>query len=241
MKLLFDMHTHILPRVDDGAKNVEESLILINRLRRAGVTDICLTPHYYTHKESLADFLKRRNNAFAELSSYVSDDVHLHLGAEVYVTKYLFSNDEKLNSVCYSGTEYMLTEFPYSSTFEGESMVLINKLISNYGITPVLAHIERYPYILKHLDVIEELIDMGVVIQSNACSFTEFPLKLKLTKLLKKGYISLIGSDAHSLNRNTPDAYNVLNEHIAKKLNHCIISDINRISAKILKQTLTSL
>ena len=235
MKLLYDMHTHILPGVDDGARNIDESLTLINRLSCAGITDICLTPHYYTHRESLTDFLKRRTTAFHELSSYVSDDVNLHLGAEVYVTKYLFSNEDDLKKVCYNGTSYMLTEFPYSSHFEGESMVYINKLINNYGIKPVLAHVERYPYLLKHINVIEELIDMGMLIQTNACSFTEFSLKLKLTKLIKNGYIHLVGSDAHSLNRNTPDAYNNLNDHIIKKLNTSVISDINNTSANILK------
>lgn len=235
MNLLYDMHSHILHGVDDGAKSVEDSLTLINKLRRAGVTDICLTPHFYTHKESLKDFLNRRNKAFAELGSYVSDDVTLHLGAEVYVTKYLFSNEEDLKSVCYNGTNYMLTEFPYSSTFEGESMVFINKLLNNYGITPVLAHIERYPYLLKHPDVVEELIDMGVIIQSNACSLAEFPLKLKLTKMLKNGYIHIIGSDAHSVNRNSPDYYKNLNEHIDKKLASDIKATINSTSQNILK------
>ncbi len=235
MKLLYDMHSHILPGVDDGAKNIDESLTLINRLMRAGVTDICLTPHYYTHKESLKDFVTRRDSAFAELSSYVSKDVNLHLGAEVFVTKYLFSSEEDLKSVCYNGTSYMLTEFPYSSTFEGESMVYINKLISNFKITPVLAHVERYPYLLKHTDVLEELIDMGVIIQSNACSFAEFSLKHKLTKLLKFGYIQVIGSDAHSLTRNTPEAYNTLNDHILKKLSSHFIDDINAMSSAVLK------
>ena len=175
-----------------------------------------------------------RDSAFLELSSYVNDDVRLHLGAEVYVTKYLFSNEDNLKSVCYKGTSYMLTEFPYSSTFEGESMVLVNKLINNCGITPIIAHVERYPYLLKHPEVIEELMDMGVIIQSNACSFTEFPLKIKLMKLLKKGYINVMGSDAHSLNRNTPDAFKSFNEYVAKKAGSTIIDDINITSAQIL-------
>ena len=235
MKLKFDMHTHILHGVDDGAGNIEDSLTLISRLKRAGVTDICLTPHYYTHRESLDDFVKRRDDAFLELSSYISDDVRLHLGAEVYVTKYLFSNDSDLKSVCYKDTNYMLTEFPYTSTFEGESLAYINKLMNNYRIIPVLAHVERYPYLLKHPKVLEELIDMGVIIQSNACSYAEFPLKLKLIKLLKKGCIHIIGSDAHSLERNTPDAFNGLNELIAKKLTDDAATYINENSSYILK------
>ena len=235
MKLKFDMHTHILHGVDDGAGNIEDSLTLISRLKRAGVTDICLTPHYYTHRESLDDFVKRRDDAFLELSSYISDDVRLHLGAEVYVTKYLFSNDSDLKSVCYKDTNYMLTEFPYTSTFEGESLAYINKLMNNYRIIPVLAHVERYPYLLKRPKVLEELIDMGVIIQSNACSYAEFPLKLKLIKLLKKGCIHIIGSDAHSLERNTPDAFNGLNELIAKKLTDDAATYINENSSYILK------
>ena len=235
MKLKYDMHTHILHGIDDGARTLEDSLTLISRLKRAGITDICLTPHYYTHKESLRDFVKRRNNAFIELNSHVSDDVKLHLGAEVYVTKYLFSNEDDLKSVCYDGTNYMLSEFPYSSTFAGESMIYINKLMNNYGIIPVIAHVERYPHLLKHQNVLEELIDMGVVIQSNACSFADFPLKLRLTKMLKKGYIHIIGSDAHSLDRNPPDSFNQLNELISKKLGVGVVSDINDNSFDILK------
>ena len=150
MKLLYDLHSHILPGVDDGAKTADDSLVLINRLKRAGVTDICLTPHYYTHRESLADFDKRRQEAFRNFKFMVEDDVTLHLGAEVYVTKYLFSNEEDLKTVCYEGTNYMLTEFAYSSTFKDESLTLISKLINNYSIRPVLAHVERYPYLLKH-------------------------------------------------------------------------------------------
>ena len=76
---------------------------------------------------------------------------------------------------------------------------------------------------------------MGVVIQSNACSFSEFPLKIKLTKMLKNCYIHIIGSDAHSVNRNSPDCFNSLNEHIDKKIVTDIKSVINEASAEILK------
>lgn len=233
MKLLYDMHSHILPGVDDGAKSVEESLSLINRLTKYGVTDICLTPHFYTHKESLSDFLKRRNEAFDLLKSKVGDKVNLHLGAEVFVTKYLFSNEENLKSVCYDSTDYMLTEFSYSSTFSGETMNYISKLMNNHGIKPILAHVERYPYLMKHLVVLEELIYMGVMIQSNACSFTEFPLKIRLTKMLKNGYIQLIGSDAHSLTRNSPDAFSALSALEGKKIPKDVFDDINKNSKEI--------
>lgn len=235
--LTYDMHTHILPGVDDGAKTVDESLILINRLADLGITDICLTPHYYTHKESLKSFISRRNAAFERLCSSVDlrRDVRLHLGAEVYVTKYLFSTEEDLRLVCYDGLSFMLVELPYNSTFEGESMVYLSKLISNYRITPVLAHVERYPYLLKHTGTLNELVEMGVHFQSNACSFTKFPLKLKLTRLLKNSIVQIIGSDAHSLTRNSPDAFAELNALMTKKLSGDLPDKINSTCSKILR------
>lgn len=234
MKLLYDMHSHILPAMDDGAKNIDESLILINRLKRCGITDICLTPHFYTHRESLETFLDRRDSAYRLLSDYADGSVRFHLGAEVYVTKYLFSNELNLHLACYNGLSYMLTEFPYSSTFEGESMLHINRLINNYGITPVIAHVERYPYLLKHPRVADELLSMGVVFQSNACSFLKFPLKHKLIRMLEEEQIQIIGSDAHSLSRNTPDAFDPLDKLIEKKLSTAAFSGVNEACSKIL-------
>ncbi len=230
----YDMHSHILPGVDDGAQNLEDSLVLIDRLKKAGITDICLTPHYYTHKESMYDFVERRDKAYEALKTKVGNNVNLHLGAEVFVTDYLFTTPYDLSKVCYNGTKYMLTEFGYRSTFQGDTLKNINNLMNNHGITPVLTHVERYPYLLKHPDALEELIYMGVLIQSNACSYSEFSLKRKLTKLLANGYIHVIGSDAHSLNRNSPDAFVTLEEHLKKKGIEDIINNINLNSRKIL-------
>ncbi len=232
--LKYDMHSHILPGVDDGAKNVEDSLVLIDRLKKAGVTDICLTPHYYTHKESMYDFVERRDKAFDILREKTGDSINLHLGAEVFVTDYLFTTPYDLSKVCYNGTKYMLTEFGYSSTFQGDTLKHINTLMNNHGIIPVLTHVERYPYLLKHPSALEELIYMGVLIQSNACSFSEFSLKRKLTKLLSNGYIHVIGSDVHSLTRNSPDAFAALEEHLKKKGIEDVIEEINNNSKKIL-------
>ena len=60
----YDMHSHILPEFDDGAKSVQEALDLISVLKKQGVNNICLTPHFYTHEMSLEDFVKSRNEAF---------------------------------------------------------------------------------------------------------------------------------------------------------------------------------
>ena len=232
--LKYDMHSHILPGVDDGAQTVEDSLVLIDRLKKAGITDICLTPHYYTHKESMYDFVQRRDKAFDVLRKSVGDSVNLHLGAEVFVTEYLFTTPYDLSKVCYNGTKYMLTEFGYSTSFQGDTLKYINTLMNNHGVIPVLTHVERYPYLIKHPEALEELIYMGIIIQSNACSFSEFSLKRRLTKMLTNGYIHVIGSDAHSLNRNTPDAFVSFADHLRKKGIEDVAKDINSVSERIL-------
>ena len=234
MKLEFDLHTHILPGIDDGAATLEDSLNLISKLKKADIKHIALTPHYYTHKESLEDFVSRRDEAFELLKPHADNDVTLHLGAEVFVTKYLFLNDWDLSKVCYEGTNFMLTEFSYSSTFRDEAGDFIDKLMYDHKVIPVLTHVERYSYLMKHPEVIDELMYRGIIIQSNACSFEKFSLKNKLLKLAKSGLIGVFGSDAHSLERNSPDAFNSLNELLSKKGLSSIIEDANSTSRRIL-------
>ena len=91
---LYDMHSHILPAFDDGAKTIEDSLALIDCLKKQGVSNICLTPHYYTNERSFEDFLTKRQQAFEKFRPYIPQDVNIVLGAEVYVTDYLFNNDD---------------------------------------------------------------------------------------------------------------------------------------------------
>ena len=91
---LFDMHSHILPGVDDGCKTVEDSLKLINIHIKNGVKNIALTPHYYSNEISMDDFIANRQEAFETLKPFLPDGVSVCLGAEVYVSRYLFNNTD---------------------------------------------------------------------------------------------------------------------------------------------------
>ena len=216
MKLSYDFHTHILPGVDDGASDTDQALSLISALKENGVKKVCLTPHFYTHKESFEDFVSRRDAAARDFIPRIQDEVEVKLGAEVFVTPYLFSESRDFSPLCMTGTNYMLTEFPYTAGFSGETMKLLLN-IRNIGVTPILAHIERYPKLMKEPQLVEELIYMGVIIQSNAVSFTDKKLRFKLMRYLKKGYIQIISSDVHSLRRNPPSSYKEVLEIFKKK------------------------
>ena len=214
--LSYDFHTHILPGIDDGAKTPEESLKLINSLRVQGIKNIVLTSHYYSHKESMEDFLKRREEACKVLLPLIPEDINVKIGAEVYVTKYMFTDRLDFSPVCMEGTPYMLTEFSYGASFEGESLKMLMRLM-DLGVRPIIPHIERYERLIKKPDAISELIDMGVVIQSNASSFTDRRISSKLMKLLRRGYIHILSSDTHSESHNSPRSFSDAIKAINKK------------------------
>lgn len=206
---LYDMHSHILPDFDDGAKDVKAALELIDRLKNQGIRNICLTPHFYTNEMSYIKYLTKRQYAFEKFLPYIPDDVNIVLGCEVYVTDYLFNNDD-LTGITYGNSRYILTEFPYQTTFSESTMKKIYILIQNHGLIPVIPHVERYNYLIDHPDRIADLKDIGVVIQTNISCYTSstpFFRKRKMLKLVDRGFIDIIGSDTHSTVHNPPDCF----------------------------------
>ena len=147
--MYYDMHSHILPEMDDGSKSVEMSLELIEKLRKQDVKNICLTPHFYTNEESLDTFVERRQKSLEKLLPHIPDDVNICVGAEVYVTRYLFNNKD-LSRICYGDSKYILCEFSFSSHFSEHTMDYFNRLRGNYGLRPVLTHIERYENLMAN-------------------------------------------------------------------------------------------
>ena len=225
MEYAFDLHTHILPEMDDGAKTSEEALTLINVLQSQGINHICFTPHFYTHKEDITDFLNRREEAVNKFIPFIPDGVQIKIGAEVYVTKYLFSEERNLKPLCIEGTDYMITEFSYDSTFSDNTMRMITYL-RDRGISPIIPHVERYPHLMKNKDKLLELIYSGVLIQSNAVSFTQFSTKRKLLRLVREGYIHIISSDAHSMSRNSPLAMSQAVNYITDKCGEDVVKSL---------------
>ncbi len=227
MHINYDLHTHIIPYIDDGAQSIEESLSLIEALNNQGVENIVFTPHFYTHKESAEDFISRREEAFKKLKDVIPDYVNVKLGAEVYVTDYLFAQERDLSPLCIEGTNYMITEFSYDSDFTGRVMRRLTRL-RDLGFIPVLPHVERYPALMKKKSKLEELIDMGVIIQSNFSSFTEPSKARKLLKFLNCGYIHILSTDVHGFGRNAPDSIRKAMDIITKKCSFDVIHTLSR-------------
>ncbi|MCR5635892.1 MAG: hypothetical protein K6F76_01750 [Clostridiales bacterium] len=210
-----DIHTHLLPCMDDGSKSVQESITLINRLKVYGVDAIAFTPHYYSNRESVERFIERRDKAAADSIHQFPKDVIYTLGAEVFVTDLLFSADD-ISPLCYSNTNYMLTELSYDITVK-RACDLVERLRSNYGVIPVIAHVERYPEVLS-LKGVSALVNAGALVQTNIdsllCGYFQ---RKKLIKILDSGLISFLGTDTHSLKKRCPD----FAECSRKIINYC--------------------
>ncbi len=230
--MYYDMHSHILPEMDDGSKSVEMSLEIIEKLRAQNVKNICFTPHYYTNEESLERFVERRQESLEKLLPHIPEDVSICVGAEVYVTRYLFNNKD-ISQVCYGDSKYILCEFPFSSSFSEHMMDYFNRLRGNYGLSPVLTHIERYDNLMANEDLVLDLVDEDIIIQTNVGAFKHFSERRRPLKYIKRGYIDILGTDCHNLTRGNPDEYSKTVDLIRDKCGQETIDSFMETSAEI--------
>lgn len=203
-----DFHSHILPGMDDGAKNTEMSVRMLEKLYDDGVDTVVLTPHFYRRDEEISHFLKRREKSYTELLKAVEGMENcpkLLLGAEVYFYPSL-SADPDFGKLAVEGTDYVLLELPfehfYQNFFSGYS-----KFINNCGQKIILAHIERYLSFGNDAEEFDRLLGFGkAVCQMNCGSIAGagFFEQRKMMKLIKDGYISVLGTDAHNTDSRPP-------------------------------------
>ena len=218
-----DFHSHTLPAFDDGAKNVEESLALLKMLSDQGIKTVCATPHFNANRLSVNDFLTSRSAAFANLRNSLPEDAPtVRLGAEVAYYEGI-SRLDNLSSLCIEGTNLLLLEMPFCKWSES----MINEVIrmscrGDFRI--VLAHIERY-MVYNSIRVYDRFLENDITMQVNASFFTELKTRSKAFKMLKKGYIHLIGSDCHNVADRPPFIGNAL-YLIEKKMGTDYLSDM---------------
>ena len=203
-----DLHTHILPGMDDGARDVETSLRMLCMEHRQGVETVALTPHFYCDTESVDSFLKRRQTAFERLEEAISrlpDGEmlpHRMLGAEVAWAPHM-DRWERLSELCYAGSDYLLLELPFS-TWSADMFRRLYELMDRTGVTPVIAHIDRY-WGLIDKRALEELFTMGLPVQISAAALTHWRTRGTAMRLLRQRKVQLLISDAHGDTERAPN------------------------------------
>ena len=199
-----DLHCHILPGIDDGARDVETALALLDMEKAQGVNRVVFTPHFRCDDVSLDEFLEKREAAWSSLMAALPENLKssfdFKLGAEVYFSPTLSRMD--FSKLCFTDTSYMLVELPFTSGVRPAFLDEILYDISSEGITPIIAHVERYPYILSDPTKIYDWVMAGYLVQTNAKTVVEGDKMIK--KLISWGLVQVISSDAHSLHRRPP-------------------------------------
>ena len=189
-----DLHSHILPGVDDGSVDMEMALQMIQSAVEQGIDCIILTPHF-RFEENDVNIIKKR---FLELKAEVKRTqlpIELYLGGEIYYDSEVIEKLASGQMLTMADTRYVLVEFSPTVTFHYLSHAMDELLMAGYY--PILAHAERYQCISDNLDKIDDLVDEGVYIQINANSFLTHPKKKALIQLVKDGVIHFIGTDCH--------------------------------------------
>ena len=204
-----DLHTHILPGMDDGARTAEESIAMLRAQSAQGVKHMALTPHFYRHRERTEDFLRRREAAWLRLQEAMDALPReerealpeLTLGAEV-AWKPNTGRWEELEQLRIGANGPVLLELPFSP-WGAPMLDQLYDLVCRTGCTLVLAHLDRY-FKGQKKDYIRQLYSMGLVIQLDAAKLDRVLERGTLLRLLRQDRPFLLASDCHDLTSRPP-------------------------------------
>lgn len=202
---MLDFHTHILPNVDDGSRSIEESILLLQKLKEQGCEIIAATPHFMADNDTPETFFKRRLRAYDALKEEIEEREQsfppILLGAEVLYYPGI-SRMSGLSSFCLESSKLLLLEMPISRWSESIICELMEMSCSG-EIRVVLAHFERY-FDMQNKSVWRRLADNGIMLQTNASFLLNTRTKRKALKMLQKGQIHFLGSDCHDIKYRPP-------------------------------------
>lgn len=211
---MIDIHSHIMYGIDDGSKNIETSLEILKDAYNNGVTDIFLTPHYVedsrydTNNKVKEEILNTLKNKLKEENI----NINLYIGNEIFINENILEHINNNEIATLNNSKYILVELPMGRMYNNTKEIFFNLIREGYNV--ILAHPERYRYMQEDDKKLEELLDMGVLLQGNYRSLFGYygkDAKKTLKKFIKKHQISFLGSDIHK-----NDGYNL--EKLEKKI-----------------------
>lgn len=200
-----DFHSHVLPGIDDGARDVQMSVEMIKECISQNISTIVCTPHYYhSARNPVNDFLQRRKESYETLKNELVKNnlqIELKMGAEVNFNCDL-SLIEDIEKLTIENTNYILIEMPYGTWQDGMFDYLYT-LIAQKNLIPIIAHAERY---YQNEKMFKKLENLEVYFQVNASSFLSLSNdKKNALKLLKANKVHIIGTDAHNMDTRPPE------------------------------------
>lgn len=196
---MIDMHSHILYGIDDGSRTKEESIKLLKYLEEQGVVASIVTPHFIEDTDFMVT-VEQKEKLIEELQKETT--IKLYTGNEVYFSDKTIDslNSRKLSTL--NNSKYILIEFPLSNKIKDVDEMVYD--LSTNGVIPIIAHPERYKYVQDDYKYLDKLVEIGALFQANYGSLIGnygTTVEKTVKKLIKKGYISFLGSDIHRIDR----------------------------------------
>lgn len=201
MVTIIDFHSHILPGVDDGPENLEESLSMLRMAFHQNVDIVVSTSHFYANDEYPEEFLKRRNSAASQLEEAMLFSAEVYpkviLGTEVLYFPGI-SEADGIELLRIENSRCILIEPPMAPWSE-DILDEIQYMGENLNLQPIIAHVDRYMSMLKDDTLIDRVLQRKLVVQVNGTYFLNPKTQKAAFANLKAEKIHLIGSDCHNL------------------------------------------
>lgn len=202
---MIDLHCHILPGVDDGAKNLDEAVEMAKVAECEGIKKIVATPHMFRghYLSENYEIVQAKNKELNKALRDCQIDIEILPGAEVHISHDLIDKiKKKRKALVLNHSSYMFVEFPSEHVFSGVKEIFFE--LMSEGITPIIAHPERNSVFRQNPSLLFELVQMGGLVQTNSGSFTrQYGGRTEegVFRFLDLNLIHFIASDSHSPRR----------------------------------------
>ena len=200
---LIDLHTHILPKMDDGSEAVGTSLAMLRREAEQGVAAVCATSHYYAKQNSIPSFCARRAEALERLTSALPEDFPRVLPA-AEVAYFPRMEEQDLTPLCIQGTRTLMLEMPFADWTDLQTGT-VEALALDCAYQVVLVHPERFCFSKSNRHQLEKLAQLPIGLQVNAGSLLRWGTRRLALDLLQLTGTPLLGSDCHNLTSRPPN------------------------------------
>ena len=199
-----DLHTHLLPHMDDGSKDTAMSLELLRRQAAQGVKTVCATSHFYAHEEPPEAFCKRRAAALAHLRKAAPPDAPQILAAAEVAFFAGIDQEKALELLCIENTRTLMLEMPFCSWTDFQ-LEEVRVLALDRGFQVVLVHPERFCFSRGNREALKRLAELPVGFQVNAGTLLHWRTRRAGLELLQMSGLPLLGSDCHNLTIRVPN------------------------------------
>ena len=198
-----DLHSHILPQLDDGSSDVGTSAAMLRREAEQGVDVVCATSHYYAKYNSIPAFCERRAEALERLSSVLTAELPRVLPA-AEVAYFPHMEEQDLMPLCIQGTRTLMLEMPFAD-WTGLQLETVEALVLDCRYDVVLVHPERFCFSKSNRHKLEKLAELPIGLQVNAGSLLRWGTRRLALDLLQMAQYPLLGSDCHNLTSRPPN------------------------------------